>query len=412
MKVAGIIAEYNPFHKGHEYHIAKTRELTGADYVIVIMSGDFVQRGEPAIYNKYLRTRMALLGGADLVIELPVQYALASAGIFAQGAVEILNNINCIDFLSFGSECGKIDELFNIASLLADETPQYKALLTQKLKDGNTFPQARQYAINELLADKNDDSSPLLSPNNALAIEYITSILKSRSRIMPFTIKRDGSGYNEQVLPSNSGFASALSIRKKLLDNIQNSDDAFLAMPDYAKDIIKKYSPLSHAPIDKEDFSSLIQYKILSAANSLEKYSDISLELANRIRSSINSYNSLNDYCELLKTKNVTYSHISRVLFHLLLDITNDLYDSFTDSCSYAAILGFKKQSSELLAEIKKRGNIKLISKNANAKKILSSHAFKAFEISMFSSQIYEMISHYKNNSMQQNPYTASPIIL
>lgn len=212
MKTAAIIAEYNPFHMGHCYHIKKTRELTGADYVIAIMSGDFVQRGEPACTDKYFRTKMALLGGADLVIELPVSYAIASAESFAAGGIALLGELGCVDYLSFGSEWAALSDYEPYVRLFAHEGEAYKSLLKSYLKHGDSYPVARNKAAADLLPDKDPDSF-LKEPNHILGLEYLKALSRSGSDIKPLVVIREGAGYHDGRL-QKGGFSSAAAIRK------------------------------------------------------------------------------------------------------------------------------------------------------------------------------------------------------
>ena len=196
MKVAGIIAEYNPFHAGHKYHIEKTREITGADYIIAVMSGDFVQRGEPAIADKYLRTKLALSKGVDLVVELPTRYSTASAKEFAFGAITLLNNLNSVDFLSFGSECGNLEVLKSYVSILNNEPAKFKELMLENLKKGLSYPLARTNALSLYLNDSNSINITSL-PNNILGIEYMCALSALNSPIMPAADRRSRRWYRQ-----------------------------------------------------------------------------------------------------------------------------------------------------------------------------------------------------------------------
>ncbi len=209
MKVTGIIAEYNPFHKGHEYQIKKARELTDADYVIVVMSGDFTQRGAPALLDKYTRARMALACGADLVLELPVRYACASAEFFAGGAVSILDGLGVVDYLCFGSESGDTEKIAASAHALlsAEKDDEYRRRIRQNQKEGLSYPAARAKALN--LSDETDAQYWTL-PNNILGIEYCKALTLSQSKIRPLTILRQGSAYHERKPAAPACRASAL----------------------------------------------------------------------------------------------------------------------------------------------------------------------------------------------------------
>ena len=220
MKIVGIIAEYNPFHNGHQYHIEEALKITGADAAIVVMSGDFVQRGAPAIMPKHLRAKMALNGGASLVLELPVPYATGSAEYFAYGAVSLLDQLGCVDAICFGSECGNISELAELSKLLVEEPDEYKAYLSSYLKVGHSFPLARQLAVHDYLKSETADEL-LAKPNNILGIEYLKALYRLNSDMQAYTIQRISSNYHDQDLQEN--YSSASAIRNELkLSSLQN----------------------------------------------------------------------------------------------------------------------------------------------------------------------------------------------
>ncbi|MBR4277086.1 MAG: nucleotidyltransferase family protein, partial [Lachnospiraceae bacterium] len=214
MIVNGIIAEYNPFHNGHIAHLEKTKEQTNADYTIVAMSGNFVQRGAPAVVDKYVRTKMALEGGADLVLEIPTCYSTSSAEYFASAGVALLDKIGVVDYLSFGSESGDIEILNHIASILLEEPPEFSEYMQRYLREGYTYPLARNNALIQYENSLFDATRVLESPNNILAIEYIKAILRRESTITPFTIKRQGSNYHDRYMADNATSASAQAIRE------------------------------------------------------------------------------------------------------------------------------------------------------------------------------------------------------
>ncbi len=218
MKVAGLIVEYNPFHNGHLYHLEQSKKLTGADCIVCIMSGNFIQRGEPALVNKWARAKMALLSGADLVIELPLVYAMSSAEFFAYGAVSILNSLNIVDYLCFGSESGSIDELDNIADILVWEPQAYKELLKNHINKGISFPSARQKALADYLNIGSASLNILSESNNILAVEYLKALKRTESQITPVTIKRINNTYNTCDLTGN--ISSATAIRRNFFNLI------------------------------------------------------------------------------------------------------------------------------------------------------------------------------------------------
>ena len=357
MKLTGIIAEYNPFHNGHQYHINKALEITGADAAVVIMSGDFVQRGTPAIMPKHLRTKMALNSGAALVIELPVPYATGSAEYFATGAVSILNSLGCIDSLCFGSECGDVNILQDLAKILADEPAEFKKLLSDYLKQGNSFPLARQFALSDYL--KCDEAGKILAePNNILGIEYLKAIYRLNSSIKAYTIERISSCYHDQELRDT--YSSASAIRNKMKE--ASFEEWNNQIPETNISLLSEFYQKQY-PIYTNDFSLLLKYKLLQETkDSLYEYADVSEELGNRITKRLNEYQSFEQFCELLKTKELTYARINRALLHILLNIKKTSYQEI----NYARILGFQIDKSAILSEMKKSSSISLITKIAD----------------------------------------------
>lgn len=418
MKTAGLITEYNPFHNGHLYHISKTRELTGADYLVVIMSGDFVQRGAPAVYDKYTRTVMALKAGADLVLELPSIYAVSSAEDFAACGAALLDKLGVIDFLCFGSEAGDIQPLSAIADILIQEPEKYTAELKNQLKTGCTFPEARKSAVASCLlpSDSAVCAALLDSPNNILGIEYLKALKRRNSAITPITITRAGNGYHD---PSLSGpLSSASAIRSYLLSPSGSDPDhsALIniraAVPDYVYESIR-----IRCPIALNDFSDLLNYTLLSLEYQnipLSEYADFSDDLTFRMKRTSLEFPSFEERIAQLKTRQYTYTRISRALLHLILQIkTEDIlrYRS-RDYVPYARVLGFRKASSEIMKQIKHHGSIPLITKVANANQILPESALPLFKKDLYCSHLYQSILQRKTGLHQKNEYTQGCCIL
>lgn len=393
MKTVGLITEYNPFHNGHAYHIEKAKMLTGADRVIVVMSGDFVQRGAPAVMPKHLRTESALLSGASLIIELPVCFATGSAEYFAQGSISLLNQLGCIDSICFGSECGDLHLLKEIAQILADEPIEYQTALKQALKEGASFPAARQEALN-IYSDKY--SEILASPNNILGIEYLKALAKIHSKIEPFTIKRIGAGYHDMDIDGQ--FSSATAIRSDIyqLADVNSSSESLplthiqTQVPSSCHELMKKNYQTRY-PVKADDFSLLLKAKLLSeTAGSLSHYLDMSPELANRILRLRNDYLSFEQFCDLLKTKELTRSRISRSFIHVLLGITNDWLTAIKAPAPYARILGFRRDHADLLGILKRTSGIPLITSPARA--VLADTAYQMLELDIYASDLYESV--------------------
>lgn len=393
MKTVGLITEYNPFHNGHAYHIEKAKMLTGADRVIVVMSGDFVQRGAPAVMPKHLRTESALLSGASLIIELPVCFATGSAEYFAQGSISLLNRLGCIDSICFGSECGDLHLLKEIAQILADEPIEYQTALKQALKEGASFPAARQEALN-IYSDKY--SEILASPNNILGIEYLKALAKIHSKMDPFTIKRIGAGYHDMDIDGQ--FSSATAIRSDIyqLADVNSSSESLplthiqTQVPSSCHELMKKNYQTRY-PVKADDFSLLLKAKLLSeTAGSLSHYLDMSPELANRILRLRNDYLSFEQFCDLLKTKELTRSRISRSFIHVLLGITNDWLTAMKAPAPYARILGFRRDHADLLGILKRTSDIPLITSPARA--VLADTAYQMLELDIYASDLYESV--------------------
>ena len=393
MKTVGLITEYNPFHNGHAYHIEKAKMVTGADRVIVVMSGDFVQRGAPAVMPKHLRAESALLSGASLIIELPVCFATGSAEYFAQGSISLLNQLGCIDSICFGSECGDLHLLKEIAQILADEPIEYQTALKQALKEGASFPAARQEALN-IYSDKY--SEILASPNNILGIEYLKALAKIHSKMEPFTIKRIGAGYHDMDI--DGLFSSATAIRSDIyqLADVNSSSESLplthiqTQVPSSCHELMKKNYQTRY-PVKADDFSLLLKAKLLSeTAGSLSHYLDMSPELANRILRLRNDYLSFEQFCDLLKTKELTRSRISRSFIHVLLGITNDWLTAMKAPAPYARILGFRKDHADLLGILKRTSDIPLITSPARA--VLADTAYQMLELDIYASDLYESV--------------------
>ena len=381
MKVTGIIAEYNPFHQGHAYHLSRARELTGADRVLVVMGGNFMQRGEPAIIDKYTRTEMALRNGADLVLELPAASATGSAEYFAEGAVELLDASGVVNELCFGSELGELEPLEKAAELLLEEPEDYQELLRAELKKGKTFPEARETALSAFLPEQ----SLLASPNNILAIEYIKALKRRKSSIRPLTIQRLGSYHGENGQPAGAphtvsgnlpeSFASASTIRcqlhtleKQIVTSCEQPAFGSL-MTALAKELppssfgLLKDVLLADRLVQAEDFSLPLHYRLMQAKEPLEfsVYLDVSEELSRRIYSLRQEFTGWNAFLDLVRTRQYTRSRVSRALLHILLDIRQEEVLPPT----HLRVLGFRREASDLLSEIKKKSRLPLITKAA-----------------------------------------------
>jgi predicted nucleotidyltransferase len=411
MKVNGIIAEYNPFHNGHKYQLDESLKLTGADYTVVVMSGNFVQRGDPALIDKHTRARMALLGGADLVLEIPSLYATSSAEYFANGSVSLLTKLGVVTHLCFGSECGDVSVLKRIAEILVDEPPEYAATLKRFMKQGMTYPNARTWALMQHYPDMAENKDVFSSPNNILGISYLKSILRQKSALEPVTIKRVGADYHARYL--SAPLCSSLAIRQALcLD--KSTEFLKEQMPSFACDLLSEQLA-SGSAAHSNDFSAALYYKLLSEREfGYEKYLDVSPDLSDRIQNRLNEFKDCESFCDLLKTKEMTYTRISRCLLHIFLNITGEDMQTAAQLgyTPYARVLGFRKSAAPLMSAIKEKSSIPLVTKLADAEKQLSEEAFLMLKKDITTSQLYYGVLSGKTTQPTPNEYTIPLVIV
>ena len=387
MKTVGIIAEYNPFHNGHLYQLNKARECTGADYAVIVMSGDYTQRGQPTIYAKSMRARCALLSGADLVIEMPVFGSVASAADFAECGVSLLNEMGIVDTLCFGSECGDPDLLMNRAALLSEETPEISLLIKKYLKAGLTWPKAREQAYQAFYADFS-----IHSPNDILAVEYIRALKKLRSPIRPAAIRRIGPGYHS--LQNDGSFASATAVRAAIL----NGDTAFQqsALPaSFWTSRAVEYS----TEIGFDDFSLLLNQKLLSMTpDAVRLVSQMPESLARKLYRERLHFLSASGRAAASKARQYTYTRVCRCLMNVILSITKDDTEQFKAfrSAPWIRVLGFRRSAAPLLSLLNQNARVPVITKTAAAGKTLSGARAALFEKHLQASELYRMIGEAK----------------
>lgn len=422
MKIVGLIAEYNPFHNGHLYHIQEARRVTGADTVIVVMSGDYVQRGVPAIMPKRLRAEMALKCGASAVFELPVCYATGSAEYFATGAVSLLESLGVVDSICFGSECNDLHALHHIASILTDEPTEYRHLLKKHLKNGASYPAARFSAMTEY--SRNAGYADILKdPNNILGIEYLKALKKLGSSIRPYTILRRGAHYHEEKLSPNS-YSSASAIRSLLaysgstlntewaggtFENTSLSgtlNELEDQVPASCLELLKDYHRVTY-PIYQNDFSILLKYKLLNKQpGSLIRYMDVSEELAHRICTQLDNFFNYKQFCELLKTRETTQTRIYRALLHIMLGIKKaDITEYMECGCHYyARLLGFRKDHGKLLSRIVKESPLPLLTRLSESSE-LPAAGQRMLRNDLLASSLYMSVVTDKYKTAFRNEY-------
>ena len=401
-KVLGIIAEYNPFHNGHALHIAKSKEETGAEYTICIMSGNFVQRGNTSIVNKWIKTEMALKNGIDLVIELPTIYAISSAENFAEGAIKILNSLKIVDTVSFGSEEADIDILNRLATILYNEPRKYTELLNAELKKGLSFPKARENAVLLYLNDSKYFNI-LNQPNNTLAIEYLKALKKYKSHIRPITIKREKAFYNSNCIVDE--YASATAIRNMVING--QFDDIRKVMPRNSYDLLLDEFQNKRFVSDITKFEKEILYTLRRLSTfDLKKFPEINEGLENAIKNAANSCNTLSKLINMIKSKRYTQTRIQRILLYILLNITKKDMIVSRKTVPYARILGYTSKGKELISKIYQANpKVTLIT---SVKKFIDSSNNKTYKYMLnkdiLATNIYTLA--YQNNSIANMDYT------
>ena len=437
MKIAGIIAEYNPFHQGHRYQLDVLKRQYRPDYVIVAMSGDFVQRGTCALLNKYARARMALLQGADLILELPTCFATSSAELFARGGVLLFAATGLTDYLCFGAESRDLNRLKELADLLIEEPDWYRNRFKDGLKQGLSFPAARAKALPEY-------EDLLEFPNNILALEYLKAMKEIAPGMEPVLIQRKGSGYHDMEL--TGPFVSASAIRGQLqasagatgeklpvsactTDEKLPASEAFLrggdtqctsavlpealqnALPAESFRILEAYQKEA-AFLWENDFSLLLHHALLrETAESLLRYEDMTEALANRILRQRENFLSWSQFCEACDSRDMTYARISRALTHLLLGIGKDDLDSYrrlsgtASGLPYLRILGFRGSAAPLLTELKKRAKAPVLTSLSSAEEVLSGPGLQMLARDLYASDLYRSVLTAKTGKLFPTEY-------
>lgn len=462
MKIAGIIAEYNPFHTGHKYHIEETKRITGADKIIVIMSGDFVQRGEPAIVDKYLRTRMALESGADLVIEMPALYATASAEYFATAGVGILDSLGCVDFISFGSEWATVEELTEVADILLEESPVFKKTLKEMLEEGKNYPQARETAV--VACSGNEKYGEILdTPNHILGIEYIKALHRRKSKIQPVAIHREGSGYHEEswslakgqtgdnanaanvdnaTNAVNVAYPSATALRHiieeygHMEDNIVRGMDLVGTDFEEEKKDILEYSEaknklaagipadadelwdhvIHHDMVTWDDLMPFLDYMVLMKGKVLGKYFGMDYDISRRISKLYVPGRTFAENMETFHSRNYTDAALRRILLHLVLQMKDYpfLEEAAWIPVPYARVLGFKKESGKILSMIREQGIITVIQRVVEGKELGKTDAVAGvlYDMDIRCADFYEQIAARKAGREPKKEIVQNPVMV
>ncbi len=360
MRAVGVVVEYNPFHNGHYYHIQESRKVTEADLVIAVMSGNFLQRGEPALVSKWARTKMALEGGADLVIELPYVFATQKAEIFAFGAVALLHALG-VDSICFGSESGEIRSFRNTLEEMKGRKETFDVLIKQALEQGKSYPRAASDAFHSLkLADSAVDLS---QPNNILGFHYVEAIDKLNSTIQPFTIKRTKAHYHDQHF-ADQHIASATSIRTNLFSEKTNLEEIQNVIPETTYSHLLSYKKSFEMFHHWENYFAYFKYRLLSSTpEELRQIYEVEEGLENRLLQHITSAETFKEFMEQIKTKRYTWTRLQRVCTHILTNTSKLLMKENSEQPTYIRLLGTTLVGQDYLNGIKKNVAIPIVSK-------------------------------------------------
>lgn len=395
MNNIGIISEFNPFHNGHEYLLKNVKEKYNPDCIVIIMSGNFVQRGDMAIIDKWRRAEAAVRGGGNIVLELPLPYAVQNAEMFAEGALGILSKLD-VKSICFGTESENLNDIIKISELLSNETLEFKTLLKDKLNKGYSYPTAISMAVGENLDD-------IFTPNNILGIEYLKTIIKKNYNIKPLNIKRIGSSYNSNKM--EGVYSSASAIRKALLEN--NNSNISDNVPSYSHDKIVSFLD-AYGKFNSFNLCyQLVQYKILSSShNELTNIYDMKEGIENRFVKNIGIHGSLDEFIKSVKSKRFTYSRIQRIMLSILLNLTNDIYESIQiENINNVKVLSFDEKGQFFMKNNKNRMNF--ITKKSDFNYKASSLTDRIiFETTSKASQIYNLSVDSKtlNSELTTNP--------
>jgi cytidyltransferase-like protein len=391
MRITGIIAEFNPFHNGHYYLLQEARKQTACDYLIVIMSGNFTQRGLPTIVDKYTRTKMALSCGADLVLELPTPFATASAQYFADASIQILENTGVVTDLCFGSELGSLALLNDLATILLEEPMELSTSIQSFLKEGKSYPISRALSLAAYFQKYYAyglDASALIqtirSPNNILGIEYLQALKKYKSSISPLTIKRKEAAYHDQEIFSS--IASATAIRKALTTG--DKKKITLCMPKTCLDLLLD---TSNTIAYTDEFSLLLHYKLLDATqDSLSDLWDIPINLSHSILNASKTHYAYNDLVAALTSKTYSTSTVQRSLLRILLGVKKqDVHPFLKTKIPYMRVLGCQKQSTTLLSLLTQKASVPVITNTSKQYAQLSDSTKVLLDYDLYATKLY-----------------------
>jgi len=410
-KVLGIVAEYNPFHNGHFYHMQESKKITEADSCICVISGNFTQRGEPSIVNKWAKTYMALCCGADLVIELPTIYSISSAENFASGAIKIFDSLKIVTDISFGAECNDLATLNNIANVFYSEPANYKTILNHELKRGLSYPMARENAVLMYLNDIKRYANVLSNSNNILAIEYLKALKQQKSMIQPNIVPRKNVYYNDQKIVDD--FASATAIRKLMLN--REYAEVRRVVPRSTYQIIGEEYKKNHIILGIKKYEKEIIYALrVIPIEEIQNLPDVNEGLEFAIKKAASETNDIEELIEKVKSKRYTQTRIQRILLYVLLGITKKDMEDSKKMVPYVRVLGFNSRGKILISEIMnqnpKLNMITSVGKYVNKKMPKNKQLTRMLDLDINATNIYTL--GYGGESKANLDYTQNMIII
>lgn len=394
MKSVGLIVEYNPFHNGHAYHLQASKEAAAADVVIAVMSGNFLQRGEPALVSKWQRTKMALLNGVDIVFELPYRFATQKAETFSNGAVSILDAVGC-DSLCFGSESGDLSLFLQTIDYLEIQHQSYNENIKQYIETGVSYPKALSLAFQQLPDSKK--YLDLAKPNNILGLEYIKAIKHQKSALTPMTIPRKNANYHDEDF-SSATIASATSIRKAIFADSDSKSAIDQYVPKPTKQLLKEYFHFYQVFHQWENYWSYLQFRLIhSTSEDLREIYEMEEGLENRLQAAALESNNFHEFMQHIKTKRYTWTRLQRLCVHILTNTKKEEMVTLSEKASYLRLLGMTSKGREYLNKIKSHLSLPLISK-------LSSYKENEINQDIKAARVYSLgiPSHIKNKMIRQ----------
>ncbi|MFS0637114.1 nucleotidyltransferase [Mesobacillus foraminis] len=403
MKAVGVIVEYNPFHNGHKFHLEQAKVISGSEIVICVMSGNFLQRGEPALVSKWNRTEMALLAGADLVFELPYRFATQNADIFANGAVSLLEASGC-DSICFGSESGDIEAFIHTLDFLEKHDAEFQQQVKEQISLGVSYPKAAALSFKKLSPEQDSDLLDLSKPNNILGLQYVSAIRKQKSGMTPITIARKSAEYHDENFASET-IASATSIRKSLFSNHGSPENIRPFMPQSSFELLEKYKQQFGCFHSWENYWPLLKYKLLQTSpEEMRNIHGVEEGLEHRLVSTALESDTFLAFMERVKTKRYTWTRLQRACLHILMNVKKAEMEDAQKS-SYLRLLGMTNKGREYLQKEKKNLGLPLVSKtSANQREL---------ELDIRASSIYSLGLQGKEQRMlMKMEYSQPPIMI